>query len=96
MPSTTSVLEPICWIRALLVFLALEQNDSAKADLETSLDDSPSGIRFFHRARLHLQTKDRDAAKADVKKAQELGLKPAQIHPLERQASAEIMELFHE
>ena len=79
-----------------LAYLAQNLNDLARADLESSINDSPTGLRYFHLARYHFQTKDPANVEKALQKARELGLKRYQIHPLERQVSAQLLEHFHD
>jgi tetratricopeptide (TPR) repeat protein len=75
-----------------LVYLALEQSDRARADLEASIGDSPTATRYLHLARAHQLAKDTDAAAAALQKARALGLKRKLLHPVEQLASVRLLE----
>ena len=56
--------------------------------------DTPTGPRYFHMARAHKKAHNTQAAAQAFRKAKELGLKRAALHPVERLAfGAEFDEL---
>jgi tetratricopeptide (TPR) repeat protein len=57
----------------------------ALRDLEDAVAQEPRGIGYFHLAQVHLALKDRNEARKAWKRSQELGIKPYQLHPLERE-----------
>ncbi len=57
---------------------------SAQALLETVTAEAPSGTAFYHLARVELELGDKSKAKSTWRRAQELGVKLADLHPLER------------
>jgi tetratricopeptide (TPR) repeat protein len=73
-----------------LVYLAMGQSESAIADLENALADSPSAFRYFHLARAHRMAHHAEAAAEAFRKAAESGLAPEQLHPAERVAFREM------
>ncbi len=75
-----------------LVHLSLKQGERARADLETSLADTPSAARYFHLARVHQLAGNAEAATAALEKARSLGLKRGQLHPVEQVACARLLE----
>jgi tetratricopeptide (TPR) repeat protein len=78
-----------------VVYLAQNQTDKAIADLEQAVNlDTPTGPRYFHMARAHKKAHNTQAAAQAFRKAKELGLKRAALHPVERLAfGAEFDEL---
>lgn len=75
-----------------LVHLALGKPADGEADLQLSLKESPSAAKQFHLARLLLASNKRDAAKRAFKAANELGLEPSQLHPVEQVAHRKVQE----
>jgi tetratricopeptide (TPR) repeat protein len=75
-----------------LVYLALEQPDKARADLKASIADAPTGNRYLHLARVCQMTDDATGAAAALREAKALGLKRAQLHPVELAACAKLLE----
>jgi tetratricopeptide (TPR) repeat protein len=68
-----------------VVYLALNKTELAIADLEQAANlDTPSDIRFFHLARAQKMANNTDAAVRTFRKAKELGLDRARLHPVER------------
>lgn len=60
------------------------RTDEALADLQRSISDSPSPVKQFHLA-LALAKANRKAAASDARQdAETAGLKPEELHPLER------------
>jgi Tfp pilus assembly protein PilF len=68
-----------------VVQLALGKTEAAVADFVTATADAPTPTRLFHLARAHQRGNNREAALTALRRAQTAGLKPEQLHPLERQ-----------
>jgi Tfp pilus assembly protein PilF len=75
-----------------LVYLALEQPDKARADLKASIADTPTGNRYLHLARVCQMTDDAAGAAAALREAKALGMRRAQLHPVELAACAKLLE----
>lgn len=67
-----------------VVYLAQGRGDLAAADLEKVAVANPSGTSYFHLAQAYLQDKRPEAARRALVRAEERGLKPNDLHPLER------------
>jgi tetratricopeptide (TPR) repeat protein/uncharacterized protein HemY len=67
-----------------MVFLSLGRTDEAIRDLKEAMKESPTPTRCFHLARVYHQAKNREAAARELKRATDLGLQPAQLHPVEQ------------
>jgi tetratricopeptide (TPR) repeat protein len=76
------------------VYIALKQPDKALADAENALAEAVRPKRLFHLAQAqHL--KGNDAAAADaIRRANQLGLTSAALHPLERPSYKELQKLL--
>jgi len=68
------------------VFLALGKSKKALADLEESVQDNSSAIRFFHLAQAYIASENYRKAEEALKRATDLGLSPENLQPLERPA----------
>ena len=66
------------------VYLQNRQADLAVKDLEHALAQAPTPTRYFHLAQARQMVKDRAAAAVAMRKALDMGLQAAQLHPLER------------
>jgi tetratricopeptide (TPR) repeat protein len=75
-----------------LVYLALEQPDKARADLKASIADTPAANRYLHLARVCQMTDDAAGTAAALREARALGLKRAQLHPVEVAACTKLLE----
>jgi tetratricopeptide (TPR) repeat protein len=73
-----------------VVELALSQTDAAIRDLRQANADQPNGTRYFRLARAYCQARDRDAARAAMRRAKSSGLRPEQLHPTEQTAFREV------
>jgi tetratricopeptide (TPR) repeat protein len=69
-----------------VVQLKLGRPDLAVGDLERVATDSPTAARLFHLACAYQQSHNAEAARRAFRRARELGLQRAQLHPLERDA----------
>lgn len=67
-----------------IAYLSVGRPADAVLDLDRAIAARPTADLYFHLARAHLLAGDRDAARAALGKAKELGLKAAEVHPLER------------
>jgi tetratricopeptide (TPR) repeat protein len=69
-----------------VAYLAQGKHDRAIADLEQAIADAPTASRYFHLAQAYRAADKLEAAREALRKANELDLRPAQLHPLERPA----------
>jgi len=67
-----------------VIFLTFEKHKEALHELEEAAERSPTAATWFHLAQAHLQAQNKTAARKAWQKAQDAGLRPAQVHPLER------------
>jgi cellulose synthase operon protein C len=67
-----------------LVQLNRGDSETARRLLETVTAEAPSGTAFFHLARAELAANRVAEARVAWQQAEELGIKPANLHPLER------------
>jgi tetratricopeptide (TPR) repeat protein len=74
-----------------VVLLQLGRTDAALADLKEAIADLKTPARLYHLARAQQQARDRDGAAKTLREARELGLKPADLHPVEQQACREML-----
>jgi tetratricopeptide (TPR) repeat protein len=79
--------------RAVL-YLSGEQPEQALQDLQQAIGQAPSAGKYFHLAQAHLQAKNRSAARLAYHKALQLGLRPANLGPLERRPLAQLVREF--
>jgi tetratricopeptide (TPR) repeat protein len=75
-----------------LVYLALEQPDRARDDLKASIAEVPTANRYLHLARACQMTGDADGAAAALREARALGLRRAQLHPVELAACTKLLD----
>jgi tetratricopeptide (TPR) repeat protein len=75
-----------------LVYLALERLDKARADLQASIAEAPTPNRYLHLARVCQMADDAEGAGAALREAKALGLKRAQLHPVELAACAKLLD----
>jgi cellulose synthase operon protein C len=73
------------------VYLKKLQPELAVKDLQQALAQAPTATRYFHLAQAQQMIKDRDAAATALRKALDMGLQPAQVHPLEREAFKQLV-----
>jgi tetratricopeptide (TPR) repeat protein len=69
-----------------VVSLMNDQLDLAIRDLQAVVMESPSAAGYFHLALAHQLAKNRSVAVKSFRKATDLGLKTADLHPLEQPA----------
>jgi tetratricopeptide (TPR) repeat protein len=69
-----------------ITFMALDRPGDAVRDLENAIVRGPTAIKYFHLARAYRMAGRRDEAGQALKKAKDLGLTLAEVHPLERPA----------
>jgi Tfp pilus assembly protein PilF len=75
-----------------LVYLAMDQADKARADLKASIADTPTAARYLHLARACEMTDDAGGTAAALREAKALGLRRAQLHPVELAACTKLLE----
>src|SRR5262249_30836121 len=75
-----------------LVYLAMDRADQARADLTAAIADTPTAGRYLHLAHVCEMADDADGAAAALRKAKGLGLKRAQLHPVELAACTKLLE----
>ena len=74
-----------------LIWLNANQYEKALPLMETVVAEAPSGSAYFHLAQVeHKRVPGSIEARAAWRRAQELGLKPGDLHPLERKDYEEI------
>jgi len=73
-----------------VVHLTNGQVQPAIKDLEEAILIDPSAGRYFHLARAYLEAGEVDKARRSLDRARASGLDPADIHPLERPALAQV------
>jgi len=66
------------------VYLKNAQPELAVKDLQQALAQAPTATRYFHLAQAQQMIHDRTGAATALRKALDMGLQPAQVHPLER------------
>lgn len=64
----------------------------ALADLQDAVRESLTPTRCFHLARAHLEAKDRPAAARELRRAADLGLQAAHLHPVEQVVYRRLVE----
>jgi len=75
-----------------MVRLAAGKYPEAISDLTLVVSDQQKSAYYLHLAAAHLAAGDSDAARAAFLKAEELGLTPEEIHPLERKQYEELIQ----
>jgi tetratricopeptide (TPR) repeat protein len=68
-----------------VVYISQQQYDKAIEDLELSVADAPTAVKYFHKALAHFGAGENSAALQAWDKAEELGLEPEVIDRMERQ-----------
>lgn len=74
-----------------IVRLARNEPDLALSDLAAAIGSMPSPVYYFHLARARLANQEKDLALDALEKAEDLGLKPTDIDPLERAIYADVL-----
>jgi tetratricopeptide (TPR) repeat protein len=69
-----------------VIYLSQGRPAQAIADLEEAIAQTPSAVRYFHLAQACLLAQKQGAAREAMQQARSAGLKPHQLHPLERPA----------
>jgi tetratricopeptide (TPR) repeat protein len=69
-----------------VVYLALGQGERARKLLEDLTADNPTAVGYFHLSQAYQMTRERIEALNTFQKARHRGLKPTDLHPLERGA----------
>ena len=64
--------------------MARGQAEPALAELKRAIAERATPVRLFHRAQAHLLAGNAEAAAKDVEEANDSGLKPEMLQPLER------------
>jgi len=72
------------------VYLALGDAEKALADLTEAATQAPRATVYFHIAVAQRKAGNREAAAEAMKQAQNLGIRPESLHPLERPAYEEL------
>lgn len=73
-----------------VVYISREEYGKAIEDLELSLADAPTAVKYFHKALAHYRAGEKSAAIQAWEKAEELGLGPDVIDRMERQRYGEL------
>ncbi len=73
------------------VYLALGDPEKALADLTEAAAQAPRAAVYFHIALAQRKTGNKEAAAEAMKQAQNLGIRPESLQPLERPAYAELV-----
>jgi hypothetical protein len=79
-----------------MIHLSLNQPEQAIKDLEEAVARGADAVRCFHLAQAFLAIKNRGAATRFWLRAQEHGLKPADLHPLDLPAYQRLKETLEE
>jgi tetratricopeptide (TPR) repeat protein len=74
-----------------VAYVALGMAKEAVRDLEQVIRESPTPTRYFHLSRAHHLAKDTPLAVAALRRANELGLSFAQLHPTDQEAYRQLM-----
>jgi tetratricopeptide (TPR) repeat protein len=69
-----------------VVCLTLGKSEPALKDVEQALDEAPTAARYLHQARAYLLAHNAGAAEIALRKARTAGLRPDNVHALEREA----------
>lgn len=72
--------------------LALGNPKEALADVEQSLAGQPSAVAFFHQSLVEHRLGQKPAARLSLEKANDLGLRPVDLLPLERPALRQLQK----
>src|SRR5260370_19400146 len=73
------------------IYLAMNQPDAALNDLHDAMDQAPSASLYFHLAQIQWAARDPSAALESLRKARADGLKPGDLHPLERREDDQLV-----
>src|SRR5262249_26979285 len=74
-----------------VVHLALGKTDAALNDLKEAIADARTPARLFHLARPHPQPRAQASPARVLREALTLGLKPADLHPVEQQTCRQML-----
>ena len=92
---TLGPLGPVLDSRAI-VHMARRDSRKALQDIEDSLADRETPLRYFHQAQIFMQLGQENSAKNAIFKAKQLGLTPDMLQPLERPAYEKLKKLLKE
>ena len=67
-----------------VIYIRLGRTKEALADLEEAIKEALTPTRCFHLALAHHKARENKAAARELKRANELGLVPADLHPVEQ------------
>jgi cellulose synthase operon protein C len=73
------------------IYTKLGDARHAIEDLDQAIVLAPSGPKYFHLAQADLRVGDKGAAASSLNKARAIGLKPADLHPLEATAYHQVL-----
>jgi tetratricopeptide (TPR) repeat protein len=77
-----------------VILSRMDRHQEALNDLEEAIAQQPNGLRYFHLAQVYwVQNKKNEASKA-WKRSSELGIKPYDIHALERDGYSRLQQEF--
>jgi tetratricopeptide (TPR) repeat protein len=79
-----------------VIYLTLERPGPAIADLQEAIADAPTPARYFHLARAQHQARNQGAAVKAFRIAQNAGLEPQHLHPVERVAYVQMAREFEQ
>lgn len=77
------------------ILLLANRPKEARELLLVAAAEAPAGIKYFHLAQAELALGDKTAARAAWAKAKEIGVKPAELHPLEKPAHDQMAAEFN-
>ena len=75
-----------------MVYLARQQTAEAIQDLEESIKENPSAVKYFHLAQAYLLENDTAGALAAIENAKLHGLKESLIPPMEKQRYQQVLQ----
>ena len=78
--------------RLLRLSVGIESVSDLIADLERANADSRTDARAFRLAQAYFQANDRANASKVLREAQQAGLKPDQLHPIEQKAFRQLLK----
>ncbi len=70
------------------------QHQNALSDLEEAIAQEPDGVRYFHLAQVFLALDKKDEASRAWKRSGELGVKPFEVHALERESWSMLQQVL--
>jgi tetratricopeptide (TPR) repeat protein len=74
-----------------VVYLNLGKYEQSVEDLQKVVSEAPTPARYFHLSRAQHQAKKQPEALAALRRADELGLTPLQLHPSEREVYRQVV-----